>query len=403
MHRPCLGQLSQEVWMKNRILIFVIFVCCGAFISCIKVEPKKKSDQDERSAPVVETTNVEAKLRGLDEPNQYVVEFLNGDGLYVRKIRNGVSTINRLDAQFSSDPDVMPGDHITYQFSRDMSGGQIILKTIDVVIPTDFVFEKKIVFTPEAIQKMGFDLELVGSMKFVKSTKFKRIFFLKESVLVTNGENFHVIADEIFFHQAQIVTFEEGQTAGLGQNGRSGGTLNFQAKKISGEVVVELRGENGGQGLEGPVPDLRLKGADGVSGSAPVVFTPPTCPVGEIFCGTCQSPGTQGGPGQDGFRGYPGGRGRSGGSSGELRWIADDATELNWKVVKSPGIGGTGGIGGKGGAPGKGGSTPASMFCPVIPANKDGNPGEIGPAGEPGESGQAELACLQIPGERICR
>lgn len=383
--------------------VLSIFVC-WTFVSCIKVEPKNKNESEPSPAPVIETTSaVTALVRGLDEPNKYIVEFQQGEGLFVRKIRHGVSSVLRIDDKNTIDSDVQPGDQITYQFSREFGSSQMVLKTIDVAIPRDLVFEKKLILNETTIKQLSLELDVSGSFRRIKAVKFRRIFFMKESLLVTNGEYFQIVADEIRFHQSQIWTHEPGQVAALGQFGRSGGTLDFHAKKISGEVQIELRGENGGQGLEGALPDDKLKGANGYSGDKPIVTIPPMCPSDQLSCGTCQSPGTPGGPGQDGREGYPGGRGFRGGSSGELRWQAEDIADLNWKVLKFPGQGGVGGSGGAGGAGGQGGTTMATMFCPPIAPAQDGQKGPLGPSGIPGESGLLESACLQTPDERICR
>lgn len=69
-------------------------------------------------------------------------------------------------------------------------------------------------------------------------------------VLLTQGRNVQILAKEIYASDMTIRTFEENSTAELGRAGLSGGTVTINAQKLVGQLTVEMRGQNGGKGLE---------------------------------------------------------------------------------------------------------------------------------------------------------
>jgi hypothetical protein len=392
--------------MKIKLNLLSIIVCLmlGA---CLKVEPKGTGDKvspeiskdNERFAQA----NISYNVRGLDKPQHYEVEFRGVKGLFVQKKRNGVATTDRSVEDTYIDSNVVGGETISYLIYDELSGQQHILQSIDLDIPKDLVFEKKLVLSEPILKSLGLKVIGSGPSRQIIGHQFKRIFFENDAILITNGESLQFIAEEIYFRRAVIQTFENGSTAPLGKEGRSGGVLDFQAKVISGDVFVELRGENGGQGFPGPAPDEKLKGADGFPGVSPIAVTLSNCPANHTFCGECRMVGTTGTPGNRGDQGYPGGAGLRGGSSGELRWKADSAKDLNWQIQKFPGHGGIGGSGGLGGLGGKGGVTPAVAFCPSVPDAKDGAPGPLGVPGDYGNQGELQPACLFTNEDKYCR
>ncbi len=404
--QPLIGLQRLEVTLKSKICLSVLLLSSLGFSACLKVEPKSKSEEVvNQQVPAASTagTKITYMLKGKNEPNQYSIHFSDVDSLYIRKIKNGVSTVDRTDGAEYVDENVVSGEKITYQFYRESGTQQTILESVDVQIPRDLVFDKKVILNKKTIEELGLTVEETGFFRKVSANSFRRIFFLKGTEIVTSGENLELVADEIHFHQTVIQTFEKSQTADQGKEGRHGGTLNFKARLMSGDVFVELRGENGGQGPNGLPPGESLAGTNGEPGKAPEEYTPANCSYLSILCGACRSPGEVGRPGGNGKKGNDGFTGMTGGNSGELNWTAEDATNLNWKVIKSPGAGGAGGSGGAGGRAGKGAPGTSSMYCGVVPAAEDGIPGPFGDRGFNGISGQLEPACLQILDEKFCR
>lgn len=392
--------------MKNKLYLVVVSVCM-ALSACLKVEPK---DQEHNAAPetlqnneYAAQANIQYIVRGLHQPQQYEVEFTGVRGLFVQKKRKGVTTTDRSVEDVYIDSDVLGGEQITYLFYDEKTGHQHILQSIDVDIPRDLLIEKKVVLTDASLKSLDLRVVGSGSSRQIIGDQFHRVFFEQDSYLITNGESLQLIADEIHFNHAVIQTFEPGSMAAMGRDGRGGGFLDFRAQKISGNVFVELRGEHGGQGMPGPAPDEKLKGADGRPGISPVSFQYASCSGGQLFCGECKTPGTVGTTGSRGDQGYPGGMGMRGGASGELRWRADSVEELNWQVQKLPGDGGAGGVGGLGGQGGKGGVTPAAMYCASVAAAADGAQGPVGLTGQNGYPGGNQQACVLTKTDQDCR
>lgn len=392
--------------MKKIKFICLLVGCCLLW-SCIKVEPKSAKQQDNEPVLSAEKKRdaITYQIFGKDEPNQYRIQFQKTQNVFFRKIKAGAGRVDHCPESQCVDEDVSGGDHLVYEFFEQSEGRQVLLQTLNIDVPQDLVFEGRVLLNEMTLRSKGFEIEGNGVFRKAIALQFQRVFFAQDSVLITNGENLQIKAEGIYFHHALIQTFDAGQTAAIGKEGRSGGLLDFQADKMSGDVVVELRGENGGQGLEGPPPDEKLQGANGFPGVAAEAASK-VCAPSELMCGECKAPAKPGGPGEQGREGYRGGTGRRGGLSGELRWSSGDTSNLNWRVLKVPGLGGSGGMGGKGGAGGKAGVAPvtsAAMFCPPPLQAPDGSQGPLGPTGLEGIPGEEQLACVQTGTEKNCR
>lgn len=197
--------------------------------------------------------------------------------------------------------------------------------------------------------------------------------------LYTMGHNVQIKTAHLISDNGIIATFPKDLTASQGKNGRSGGHIFLNIEKAQGLLNIELRGENGGQGLPGNDPDNSLRGAYGKENEC----------VGE--------------PGKQGYRGKPG---YDGGDSGTLEIKTTNEMDFSAPVNKYPGQKGKGGIGGKGGERGLGGPmTKPGAFClnlKLPPALEDQSRGPVGDPGPDGQDGQKQLACRTKNGVTNC-
>lgn len=205
---------------------------------------------------------------------------------------------------------------------------------------------------------------------------FQSLTLKKGGVIYTMGERVLLKVHHLMAEGGSIATFPKDHTAAPQENGRSGGFVYLHLDKAEGELLISLRGENGGVGSSGREPDQSMRGKDGIA----------------IFarCGE-DSYITEG---QKGQQGHPGGQGMSGGDSGNFELQILDQNKFKYRLEKVPGQGGVGGDGGRGG---EGGKTP--NLCGMGRTPVEGDRGKRGPKGKDGRVGSF---CLTSNGTTSC-
>lgn len=178
--------------------------------------------------------------------------------------------------------------------------------------------------------------------------------FIQGATLSTQGRSLKMSASEIFFEHALLQNFTFEGEAAPEKTGAAGGDILIQARKISGRLMVDLRGQKGGRGP---------KGADASGRSL----------VGEV-----------------------GRAGMSGGDSGDLIFDVSDAAEVQVQMSFVPGEGGPGGP--------EGNPIPTvsgicfNLGCTTPEYKPD--PKRDGPQGSRGHKGQCRELNPQSP--RLC-
>ena len=166
------------------------------------------------------------------------------------------------------------------------------------------------------------DLEISSEMIVTHDDQWKidgRIFLYESGSITTNGYTLIINAGQLLANSGTIRSFVHGSKAVIGQAGKSGGNVRIFAKTATGQLKVEMRGQNGGDGA---------KGADCKDWSK--------CPEPPIEYKT------------NGLAGFPGGDGLPGGNSGSFQIKLTEAHQLLVLVTAEYGLGGAGGIGGAG-------------------------------------------------------
>lgn len=202
--------------------------------------------------------------------------------------------------------------------------------------------------------------------------------------LVTEGRSLVIDVEELIAEDGTIMTFPVGQKAPKDQGGRSGGLITIKTKRAKGKLKFVLRGEEGGNGSDGP--PFTSRAPKGKKGSAA---------LGLLLCLSEPSDGRQGLPGLKGQKGFPG---KKGGDSGRLNLeVAEGAPGFTWEVVKEPGKAGAPGGGGPGQLGGLGGD--GGTWAPGCSGTRKGPEGPSGPNGDPGDQepdGQTIEECYSI-------
>ncbi len=267
-----------------------------------------------------------------------------------------------------------------------------VVQTLKISLPRDVVIS-------------GLSLASALNLKDVARLNLK-----SDAVISALDKDLKISAKKLFAEPgAKIETFPLNATAGENKNGRSGGKIEINADEATGEIEVNLRGEDSGKWTITPTPlvgenyrgPIGASGSEGQSECKFAIYLPiPDVPV-RCYCNTAPGNGGQGGAGPTGLAGFAG---LSGGDSGSLSVNLKQAP--NFRVVQhrvsgrgSDGsLGGVGGLGGHGGQPGhvKMVGIWQIPICPDASIGADGPLGARGPKGPPGSNGKDGTVCLKL-------
>lgn len=236
-----------------------------------------------------------------------------------------------------------------------------------------------------------------------------RLYFKKDSQILTNGHNLSIEAKKIFIADdnrnktlvtSHILTRSPSKVMEKPRE-VSGSNVLIHAASAKGNLLIAMVGVVGKDGVNGK--DLEsIMGVEtaknGISGAPGTTKTvTKTCPrrIGidappcEDEITLCAKPPEDGNPGRNGLPGRDGQKGGDGGSTGNLTIFIEDQTEFSAYVFQRKGLPGKGGKGAPGHPGGIGGS-PGANPAPCPPAAK-GADGKRGPDGKDGLDGAPGL------------
>lgn len=250
------------------------------------------------------------------------------------------------------------------------------------------------------------DYTFSGNIELKENTEVEayRVFFVNQPRILTNGKTLSIKATKIFADDVEITSFQQGSKAGLQTNGIDGGLVHLIAKQAQGHMKIHLRGQHGGDGLNGLPWEYRA--ADGGAGTngAHECLTPPII-GGPVKCRCTRGP-SNGGDGAGGAKGRPGTQAGRGGNSGKILVEITEPSEFVVEPFQEIGLAGVPGKGGPGQEGGNGGPAGDSTSSECSNAN-NGNKGATGPNGDdasPSLDGSTETLCISIgQGEGKCQ
>lgn len=250
------------------------------------------------------------------------------------------------------------------------------------------------------------DYSISGNVELKEDTDIEayRVFLVNEPKIQTNGKILRVKATKIYSDNAQITSFPQGSKAPLQSDGASGGLVHFSAKQAMGHVRINLRGQHGGDGVNGLPWDNRAADGGGGRSGAHECLRPPLI-GGPLKCWCTRGP-DNGGDGASGAKGRSGTAAGRGGSSGKILIEITDPSEFVVEPFQEIGLAGIPGKGGPGQEGGNGGPAgdPTSNECSSA---RNGNKGATGANGDdapPSLDGSTETLCISIgQGEGKCQ
>jgi hypothetical protein len=265
--------------------------------------------------------------------------------------------------------------------SMNETDSQTVLFTCHVVNGSDEFDKVTIELKKSLVVKGRQDIVAFGLSGV---TKVETLVLDTDSVLSTEGNNFHLRVKEIISRKGKIVTFPEDYKHEPNNNekGKSSGLINITAERVWGLISFELRGLDAGSQTKVPSQQPRRGIPVGYNNNK----------------SQCQAArGTEGYQGQTGFSGY------DGGDTGfvQMSVVEDSLFQVSFKYF--PGHGGKGGAGGAGGEGAAGGRAYVvqvggpSIFCREGERGPTGSVGHEGPAGNLGNINESSLTIGNNP------
>lgn len=329
------------------------------------------------------------------EPNHYSIVIPLAPGEVAFRKAQSISAAAMAAVQVLSsseskivDEKVRAGEKYIYQIGTVENGSLKAMRTVEVVVPLDRVFMP--------------GEQFISDQDLKADTVYGRIFFAKGSRVRTDGRDWTIRATRIVSDGGEIYSLPETATAGLGENGRSGGHIQIFVHDVIGILQVTLRGEHGGKGRQGE--ELATRGQQGSPGQPGRGKFRPKSEAADAICTQAAVSAGDGLPGVlKGNRGFDGGRG---GDSGDVEIVVTGTLAGGIHTNFYEGFGGLpgeGGLGERGGAPGEFDESKNFQACDFRKAHE----GPRGPQGEQGSSGPSGLrgtVCRMIgEGARDCR
>ena len=134
------------------------------------------------------------------------------------------------------DEQVQAGQTYKYMIGTLIDNNYSKYQELLVKVPQDLTIDKIVSLSPTEVSTYA---------------NLRNLTFTSGSILVTNGINLEIRAQNIFSQGGSIQSFTENASAVPGEKGRSGGEIHIEGAQGEGTLSVTMRGENGGIGQPG--------------------------------------------------------------------------------------------------------------------------------------------------------
>jgi hypothetical protein len=212
--------------------------------------------------------------------------------------------------------------------------GEVIFSKV-ITLKKSYIISKS-----ENPQKLGIANSSIGTLLLEKGGE-----------IATFGEDTEIEIDELISDGGDISTFPkiDPPSTPNDSNGLSGGNITIKARSGTGKMTFNLIGLNGGKQTKIPEQIQKIpKFTNDLNGSCKGSRDIRSKYYEEKKC--------FGKKGLTGFKGEKGFPGYNGGNTGSVHFIQNKKSDLEIKIIYTPGKGSVGGEGGKGGNGSKGGS-----------------------------------------------
>lgn len=348
-------------------LFFIIWIIAGCSVELQDVGKSPSTAHEAAQSVLFPLSGPHFRILVGEKPNEYSVQIhppADSTGV-MRETADGQ---NAFRLQAATDSGLKPGGTYIYRFLGSQAAAVIVTLPVDLVV--------------------------TGSLKGLSADqRFRRVFFSEGSELLTQGQDLRLLAEEIYMApNSTIRSFHSSDRPAPGVQAKSGGKVEILARQMTGALVIDLQGQSGADGAQGPAySEPASKGKDLTVGFS---FGRQVSECKELKWGP------RGSDGLPGRQGLPGG---DGGVGGQLQLKVTDLTKASVQFTAEGGLGGRGGLGGPGqlgGDPGRSeyGHTYSGIAQIPCPSLNHG-PGATGPEGREGFTGrEGAKGSLEING-----
>jgi hypothetical protein len=385
--------------MQIKMLIYklsTLLLCLLSLLGtsgCVRIEDQ---DQQGNTGPTPQAAglsdpNAGIRAIALDEPNSYYLEIPVPAGSVVVQ-KQGPSDPLPREISLASlpetyvDKEVVAGGVYRYVFGAYADKSFQKIREDVVTVPLDLVVQGTL------DNSQGKDLDW---------SQYRRIFLRDGATITTHGANLKIVADELYSWKSTIRSFVDDKRAEPARDGRPGGNIEIQARRVSGSIKFILNGEHGGNGVPGaPYSEPAAAGKDGNAHyiSIPIMGFGRQTTV-YTHCIVLGNPDS----GQNGLAGRNGTNGGNGGSSGSVMLNYIDEVNFQYEVEAKPGGPGIAGAAGPGQPGGHRGNWQGSICGEgqSLTRPHDGIAGAAGLPGQQGVEGKKIKSCIHKNNELV--
>ena len=364
---------TKSILASCSVLAFMLLVVgCGEF-------KKEKIVTQEVKARTLTSGDAAFSMTETDVPHQYQLAISWPSDIKKVFIENDGRRI--LETDSIRQHFLILKDNTKYNIKVFSADGDrpVLIGESQGLTPKDYSFN--------GIVELKNDLEIMAN----------RVYFSNQTKVQTNGFQLKVQAQKVVSDDAEIFSFLENSKAEPSQDGKSGGLVHIVSIEALGNLKINLKGQNGGDGIDGlPWTTVAAGGSVGSTGGHSCAKSPIGI-GGALKCWCTSQPGN-GTNGAGGAKGNSGTKAGSGGSSGKIIVEVSDSSEFTAEPSQQIGLAGIAGKGSDGQEGGAGGppGNPTSSECRNASQGPQGAKGAIGDDGVVGIDGSKETQCVSI-------
>ncbi|QDK37924.1 hypothetical protein [Bdellovibrio sp. NC01] len=216
--------------MLDKITFLIISTL---LLSSCANELDHKQEEPPSGVRILSESQVHISFTPNDSANSYqaIITWPEAQGT-IRILENS-KVLATLSGQFTSySVPVQGGTEVSYLVEH-LSTDNKIISSVQILgtVPKDLFWDKETTLEQDTIINAG------------------RIYISKDAKILTKQFNLTIIADTIKAEGGLITNFADGESQkAIATNGLKGGNISISAQKASGNLAIEMRGQNGGEG-----------------------------------------------------------------------------------------------------------------------------------------------------------
>lgn len=216
--------------MLDKIILLLLPL---TFLNACANELDHKKEEPTSGVRILSESQVHITFTPSDSANSYTATLIWPEAQGTIRILENAKVLATLSGQFTSySMPVEGGTEVSYLVEHLSSENKIISSVpISGTVPKDLFWDKETILEQDTTINAG------------------RIYISKDARLLTKQFNLTILADTIKAEGGLITNFANGESQkAIATQGLNGGNILIQAKYATGNLAIEMRGQNGGEG-----------------------------------------------------------------------------------------------------------------------------------------------------------